>query len=136
MSDLDDDPYLVAATLGLRVVVPGPRELFLDIDSPEDLAFYREQLSRLNSRIHMLTETRITRSSGGNYHVYLESVYALTPVGRIMLQAILGSDRVRELLSYLRIELKLNREPTLFFEVNDVGNQQDCAAQGGEAFEV
>lgn len=67
-----------------------------------------------------------TVSKSGNAHVYLRvtdlcgNPYPLTTTDRVALQAILGSDRKRELLSYLRIQdfnIGGVRAPTAFFEV-------------------
>lgn len=51
----------------------------------------------------------------GKRHITLALNRKLTSVERILFQALLGSDRKRELLSYIRV-LNSDPEPTLFFE--------------------
>lgn len=78
--------------------------LQLDIDSDEDFAFFQEQWKRLfHFAKHLLEDTYSVRaSSSGNRHVLIRLRKPLGVSERIMLQACLGSDRVREVLSYAR----------------------------------
>jgi hypothetical protein len=134
MSELNDDPYKTAEALGLDVVLPEPNELFIDLDDPADELQLQTMLDVLNGKASFddavmhgksdsdplleTVETKRTTSKSGNTHVYLK-VSAKTPLSdieRIALQACLGSDRKRELLSALRILLSLDRPATVFFE--------------------
>lgn len=121
MSALEDDPYAVAAREGLRVDLPGPYELFIDIDSQEDREHYDAMRAILiQNGIEIVSERETPSSKSAERHSHirlvLNSPEPLTPIERIALQACLGSDRKRELLSWLRIRLKLDRPPTVFFE--------------------
>jgi hypothetical protein len=119
MSDLNDDPYETAKAQGVDIVLPGPRELFLDIDDDESMAHYEAMLAFCtNDPLFPMREIKRTVSPGANWHVYVEvfSKEPLDPMTRIALQAALGSDRKRELLSALRIHFGLDRPPTVFFE--------------------
>jgi hypothetical protein len=118
VSHLDDDPYAVAEGLGLEVVLPGPRDVFVDIDVAEDLVWLHKQVALLDGVGLHLAITQQVPSKGGlpRQHVYLVADRDLTPMERIALQACLGSDRKREILSIARTFLQTDRAPTLFFE--------------------
>jgi hypothetical protein len=117
MSDLNDDPVEIAKQRGLTVVLPDQFQLFIDLDqkdgTPSELI---EGMALLQNYGIGVTVERTTRSSGGNQHIYLRLGTALTDTERILLQACLGSDSKRELLSWLRIKLQVKRHPTVFFE--------------------
>ncbi|MCA9560694.1 MAG: hypothetical protein KC583_19235 [Myxococcales bacterium] len=124
---LDDNPFEIASRLGLDVVIPTEHELFVDIDDESDLLVLDSQIETLNRNLAgqwvdpgakpAAIRTRTTRSRGGNCHAVVLMPFAVTPLERVLLQAALGSDRRRELLSYLRIKFATDRPPTLFFEV-------------------
>jgi len=60
-----------------------------------------------------------TTSRNGGEHVYFEvEGEDLTPIERVLLQACLGSDPVREVLSFLRIK-RNHPTPTTFFELKE-----------------
>ena len=100
----------------LDVVFPKPNELQIDIDSEEAYARYGGVLERLQRHFRFITES-ITPSRSGypKRHIVLTLREPVTDVQRIALQAILGSDPVRELLSLKRIE-NGDPHPTLFLE--------------------
>jgi hypothetical protein len=128
VSELDDNPYETAATLGLQVMLPSDRELFIDIDCEEDLAHYRAMLEVLkpiaftDGRALVIMDRVIPSKTPGHFHIVVTLDERVTPMERIAFQAALGSDRKRELLSLLRIRLDLDRPPTVFFEPH--GEQQ------------
>ena len=101
---------------GLDVVFPKPSELQVDIDSDAAYERYCGVLDRLLHHLPFVTES-ITPSRSGypKRHIVLTLREPVTDVQRIALQAILGSDPVRELLSLKRIE-NGDPHPTLFFE--------------------
>ncbi len=123
MSELNDDPYAEAAEKGWDVVLPGDNELQIDIDDEESLDVYDEMVDVLESTGYYIVNERRTPSKGGNTHITVKVVghgLTISPLERVALQAMLGSDRKRELLSLLRIwKPEANRPPTLFFEVQD-----------------
>lgn len=125
MSDLNDDPREVADRLGLEMVLPGPRDLFVDLDNAADTKHYVSMLALLAEIAGKdVSESKVTESAGGNKHAYLLSSFLdefdecsrERAILRIALQACLGSDRKRELLSLLRVLLRMDRPPTVFFE--------------------
>jgi hypothetical protein len=128
VSELNDSPYDTAAALGLRVITPGDRELFIDIDCDEDLAHYRAMLEILkpiaftDGRALVVMEKVVPSKTLGHFHITVTLDERVTPMERIAFQAALGSDRKRELLSLLRVRLDLDRPPTVFFEPH--GEQQ------------
>jgi hypothetical protein len=102
---------------GCVIVEPKPNELFLDIDSAEEMAYFEKQIRRVAVR-WKLTWTASESPSGkmGRYHVYVTFFdRELDHWQRIALQAVLGSDRIRELISVHRL-LDGDAAPTLFFE--------------------
>ena len=105
------------------MVYPEDRDLFIDIDDDASLNTYLEMGRVLHENGFYFTETKRTRSAGGNTHIYAKFTKQLTDLERVLLQACLGSDRKRELLSFLRIVLRLDRAPTVFFETPDDGTQ-------------
>ena len=120
MSQLNDDPCESAKKNGQVVVLTQPRELFVDIDNEEDyrvLLAHIEIMTQLGISIEF---DHISPSKSGfpRQHVYLSVDHELGPMERIALQACLGSDRKRELLSMCRVYLN-DRPPTVFFENAD-----------------
>jgi len=119
----------VAKERGLIVVAPKPDELFIDLDCDEDFQEFRKRLADFNSQKlgFVLRIERLTPSASGppHYHAVVKISDAdflepeqviLTDERRILLQFLLGSDRVREILSVYRMLRQDDRPPTLFFE--------------------
>lgn len=100
---------------GFTIVRPGADELLLDLDRPIDVAFMVDTLAILKDNGFPFEETKRIVSKSGHLHVYLKAPRAVTPLERLALQAMLGSDRKRELLGFLRIENEVP-DPTVFFE--------------------
>lgn len=102
---------------GCEVVHPKDNELFLDIDKPEQLATFNRNFDLLHR--YELVEQHIVRpSSSGHpdrFHITVTLKESVTSFERIALQAALGSDPMREMLSLMRIYTN-NPHPTLFFE--------------------
>lgn len=118
-SDLSEHPRQVADREGWTMAEPQEDELFLDIDNDDSAEVYHQIVATLRQFFHV-EQSNITVSPGGNTHVYLRVPgQTFTPLERVALQACLGSDRKRELFSFLRIRLKMERPPTVFFEVPD-----------------
>ena len=120
MSELNDDPVKQAAERGLDLVLPGDGELQVDVDDVEDLSVMVTMSALLRANGVTVSPPRTTESPGGNTHVYLTVAFpdrrTVSATERIALQACLGSDRKRELLSLLRIMLDVDRPPTCFYE--------------------
>jgi hypothetical protein len=89
---------------GLVVVSPGENELFVDIDDAESLAVFDRLIPKIVEMIPGTTwVTRPSPSGEPNHHVVVTLGRNLDDVfERVLLQAILGSDRMREVLSWQR----------------------------------
>lgn len=114
------DPFNVARELGVDVTLPGPTELQIDIDDQASLEAYNEMFPYVLQLLPHLKEVRRTTSRSGNTHIYLDTreEAPLTAERRILLQALLGSDRKREFFSLLRVVQPVAEcPPTLLFEV-------------------
>lgn len=119
---LDHDPHEKAMANGWTVVEPGPRELFIDLDSEEDRNRFEARLHRARANGMEILVRRDGPSPSGEKHrshVVLEMDHDLTPEHRIAWQAALGSDPMRELLSLVRIRKGIPH-PTVFFEKLEV----------------
>ncbi len=115
MSALDQVPEVDALALGLDVVYPVDDELLLDIDSSADAEWLTQMVEVLRENGEPIEIEKTTTSKSGNLHVYIKMGRKLSPIERVALQACLGSDRKRELLSVLRIWYT-DRAPTVLFE--------------------
>jgi hypothetical protein len=122
-----------AKAQGLKMVVPRPNQLTIDLDEPTvPLSFY-QTLDKL-SRLWDLRIEKITSSKSGNKHIYLKTGENFTPAEKIAIQAILGSDPVREFLSLYRAQHSNLGAPSLLFEVPSRAPFQktgDGGLQGG-----
>lgn len=110
------DPVAKAAALGLAIVYPNPRELFLDIDSDADFAAFKKHVAIVIAHVEAWRSTPSPSGRSGRRHVVVTLKRELSDVERIAWQAALGSDRIRELLSLRNIANGNTRPPTLFFE--------------------
>lgn len=105
-----------AKARGCVVIKPKPKELFIDIDREADLVWFLKSIDRVANWLPCTWEVKDSPSGvAGRHHVYVTFERDLSVWERVALQAVLGSDRTRELLSVLRI-LSGDPNPTLFFE--------------------
>lgn len=101
---------------GKKVILPKEDELFIDIDGAQALDRFNYQLPRIAKYIDIQHEIRPSPSGeDGHYHVYCKVGRAVDKVERILIQLLLGSDQVREFLSWARW-CEGDPNPTLFFE--------------------
>lgn len=132
----------LARTLGRTVKLPATNELQLDIDSEEELNGFRARFARLKKILGEspvtgeeraepvggeATWTKRPSPSGkpGRYHVTVTLPREVrTHVERIVLQAVLGSDPMREVLNFRRWQHG-DEQPTLFFEIEDDAKKVD-----------
>jgi hypothetical protein len=112
-----------AVVEGLDVVYPEPNQLFIDIDNEHSYRLFENQLTIVNKFIGYfeIKEAPSKSSTPDNFKMHVTLTFGklvtFTPLERLALQAMLGSDRVRELLGY--IEMKNDDPtPTLFLENN------------------
>lgn len=110
-----------AAANGLCVSFPAHNELQIDLDTPEDNERFARSWEIAAREFGLKPEHRtITPSkSGEGAHVRVRMPFTLTPWQRIALQAAMGSDPVRELLSAVRLHAG-DPSPTLLFETPEV----------------
>lgn len=117
------DNYSVASSAALDTVdamtdvrFPKPNELFIDIDNEEDYVVYLAQLDRLRQfyYVEVLSDT-LSKSGYPKRHIVLGLEFDVNSTERLLLQAAMGSDRVRELLGFIRVQND-DPYPTLFLE--------------------
>ena len=101
----------------LEIVYPKINELQLDIDNQEAYDYFHQNKWILEKwfGIRAITE-RVSKSGGDKRHITVELGTALTTTTRILLQAVMGSDRKRELLSYIMYAKGGEKKPTLLLE--------------------
>lgn len=106
-----------AAELNLEVKYPTSDELFVDIDTNEDFIFLNSNIDKLKKHFKSVTFTwSISKSGGDKKHIIVKMPWPMSEIERICLQACLGSDRVRELLSFISLNHDPLCKPTCFFE--------------------
>lgn len=110
--------YEKAEKNGWTVVTPKANELFVDIDNEIDMVVFTANAELFNEHIWGIVKRDIKPSKSGvagRYHVTLTLSVDVTHEQRLLYQLMLGSDRKRELLGYVRMNLG-DDVPTLFFE--------------------
>ena len=113
--------FTKAAGKGWKVVLPQLTEIFIDIDNSADYAKFYELFPTLQEFLPLAKIVRDTPSPSGaegHRHIVVDLCEHTTDLERVLLQAVLGSDRKRELLAWQRINLR-DAVPTLFFEKKD-----------------
>src|SRR5215471_17694731 len=108
----------LAAERGLEVVPAEAEELQVDIDSAEDLARFEHNLRVLKKyrSVHSVDRRPSPGGAEDHWHISVFLTEEVEPLERIALQACLGSDRMRELLSVVGVTKYALPVPTLFFE--------------------
>lgn len=92
----------IAAEKGLTAVTPLPDEIMLDLDDGATINL--KVLKALEDNNWYVVSQLETISQHGNLHVYLKMNKELSTLERIAVQACLGSDPVKEVLSFIRSE--------------------------------
>jgi len=100
---------------GLTVVFPEENELFIDIDDDSSMRMYVKNSPLIWRHLGVEKETIRASKSPKHEHVVMKLSQKVSPLERLVLQACLGSDRTRELFSYLHY-LDGDPNPFLFFE--------------------
>lgn len=109
----------IAALQGCIVRAPLPKELFVDIDTPEQYETFLKQMKAFPKGLIVKSrESSSPSGTPGKLHVVVTLSRSVTDeVERVLLQALLGSDPMRELLSWRRIEDGSDNDAiSLFFE--------------------
>lgn len=114
---------------GGQVVFPGPYQLQVDLDTQDAINTFRENLTILEWLIGVKDSDVTPSRTVGKFHGWVTLFKPVqSNMERVLLQACLGSDPKRELLSYARI-LQRDEHPTLFIEG---GTKAVVGEQGGE----
>lgn len=103
-----------AAYHGCEIEVSDPRTLLLDLDSPESVERFLSQLTLAHSIGFEIESAEISSSKSGNTHARVRLGRDYPLVERILLQACLGSDLRRELLTFRGLQ-EGQEDPCLLF---------------------
>lgn len=130
-----DEAVAIAKTKGCVVRTPAPNELFIDLDSEAAYKTFNQQCNAAPK--YLLLNKLLTPSPSGepyHYHVVLQlSRPVRDERERILLQALFGSDLMRELLSWRRLEDGTDPGAiSLFFEkpvVVEETKPQECVQE-------
>lgn len=116
--DLTEDREKAAAERGQIVIYPGPCDVFVDIDDVVRMQQFElaYQALRRNGVDLVLGGSVPSKSGGAHRHLYLRTAEPLNDTARVALQAVLGSDPVREAIALVRIAKFPGYQPTSFFE--------------------
>jgi hypothetical protein len=106
----------VALSEGLTVRLPEANELLIDIDNEHSFMLYQKQMDILEKYVGT-NGSKVTESRHGlpGRHIVVTLEHDITETERLLLQACLGSDRVRELLGYVQMK-NGDAHPSLFLE--------------------
>jgi hypothetical protein len=91
---------------GFKIVMPGMTELLIDIDSEEAFNTFKERFVRLKCEERFKQATakwKVSKSGLPHRHIIVDLKVRISTSKRIALQAILGSDPIREMLSLFRL---------------------------------
>ena len=112
----DQEAEAAAAKRGLVVVLPQERELFVDIDNDAQWQTFLKVIEKLtNTELAASWDATPSASGLPHRHVRVQLTRSVKPIERIALQALLGSDPIREWCSYERLAAG-HVSPTRFFE--------------------
>ena len=102
---------------GWDVALPKNNQLFVDIDNTQDLVRFYKLRDTLLQNWGILSTTINPSKSGipDRMHIVVNLAEQIDPITRIALQACMGSDRTREILSLVRVKTG-DPHPTLFME--------------------
>lgn len=121
-----DKTVVTAIERKCAIITPGPRELFIDIDSFRAKRLHDRAFAVFQTCVKCTRTVRPSPSNRwwkpwrwGRYHVVVTLPFHVTAVDRVKLQAILGSDPVRETLGYRALR-KGYANPTVFYETPPV----------------
>lgn len=114
-----EDIEKVAASRGLIAFYPLDHELTIDLDEVySEFESYdgitASVLNSMQSNGYSVLSTLRTVSKSGKQHIYYRLNRDLDRMERIILQAALGSDRVREFLGMMRCQLGSEVDTVMF----------------------
>lgn len=101
MSEVREDAVEKAKRLGLDLIVPGPADVFVDLDSLADQLVFQQRLKLLQKLWPDASVTMSESHTTGHAHakVTIPELAPLSDHERIALQAALNSDPFREMLA-------------------------------------
>lgn len=109
----DEDVERIAEEMGCEVELADDMTLQIDLDNEDDFALFLDQHRRL-SRMGLVGGWTERPSRNGNRHIIVDLFHETSVKERILLQSLLGSDRVRELLNLRRHEAGIENPIRLF----------------------
>ena len=127
MMKLDDDEFryvlekdseriALAEKAGFEIVRGDDRTLLLDLDTPNAISQFASMRDMVRDKVGFVEVERWpSKSGGGRTHVRISIRDPLSPIERIAVQAMLGSDPKRELLGLLKIRAGINGDPSVLF---------------------
>lgn len=98
---------------GFEVIQSTADYLLLDLDTPEQFAQFEKMLPEVKKHFPCNISDR-WYSKSGNRHVVVQLEAPLSFYQRLVLQAVLGSDPTREMLSLVRIKNGISEPSCLF----------------------
>jgi hypothetical protein len=105
--------------LGLQVIIPATNELQIDLDTEEEFQHFQSMWGVwVYNGFGGGMKTAPSKSGYPHRHITITLLDDVTPWQRIALQAALGSDPKREILSAIRIYNK-DPYPTAFLELKE-----------------
>lgn len=120
----------------LIVVFPKDNQLFIDLDNEHSYLLFKKQWDIFKKYVDLEATFGELPSKSGlpKRHITINLSYFINELERLAFQAMLGSDRVRELLGYVQMK-NGDPHPTLFleakpkgavFEDGDILTDEDC----------
>lgn len=112
---------------GLVIFLPDANEIQIDIDNEYDLEVYHTNMHLLGQYFDSIAgfEYKVIMTKSRNkehgYHARVYLPFIVSETERIAFQAFLGSDRKRELLSYIRM-MKGDDFPCLLAETQETAS--------------
>jgi hypothetical protein len=117
--DSSDSAIKNAENRGLTVIVSDNNTLLIDIDTVEQYAIFQQRIDKVSKDIGMtIVSDEPSRSGLPRRHITIALGEEKTVADRLFLQLYLGSDPIKEYLSFLRYEAG-DPKPILFFEKKD-----------------
>lgn len=115
--DFDQRAEEIAAERGQVVVFPKDNQLFIDIDTDEDYAFFKRALAILGAHLGPVMMNEWPSKDGlPHRHISLTMCTGrtFTEVERLMIQGALGDDKMRTLLNVRRHLYGVEKASRLF----------------------
>lgn len=99
------DVEVFAEEVGCDVKYAKPTQLFLDLDSEEAYSDFRLKYAIMSELSHgrLLNRYRASKSRNGNTHIIISLCQEVSVEMQLGLQAVLGSDPMRELFNFGRL---------------------------------